>query len=337
MSLLGFFGFDDNVPEPGGTALAINTNAGRLGGGAVSAPYTGKQIINVASHASGVIGFAIQGQAMGNVDQGFRLYEGSFATLHLSVGSNGTHWVVRNGAGAVIITTTVPSVINTWYFLELKYTIHDTTGFVELKINGVVAGSFSGDTRNGGAVGAIGSFALYALQAGAGNSTYLDDMYILDSADGTATQGAPFNDYLGDVRVETVEPSGNGDSTQWTGSDGNSVDNYQLVDEDLTSTTDYVAASVAAKKDLYPFADVNASSTVLAHQAVAYAAKSDAGVAPAASLITKGDGGTERTEVSLAGLSTSYLLFNGPLRFTDPDGDPITTARLNAMQVGLAT
>src|SRR5437764_673985 len=52
---------------------------------------------------------------------------------------------------------------------------------------------------------------------------YLDDLYVCDAT------GTTNNTFLGDVRVHTLVPSGNGTDSGLTGSDGNQVNNYQLV------------------------------------------------------------------------------------------------------------
>ena len=61
-----------------------------------------------------------------------------------------------------------------------------------------------------------------------------DDLYICD---GTTVPGEPVNDFLGDVRVDTLYPNGNGNSSQWVGQDANSTDNYLNVDDTLLPTT----------------------------------------------------------------------------------------------------
>ena len=74
---------------------------------------------------------------------------------------------------------------------------------------------------------------------------YFDDIYI-DSAVGEASPAS-----LPMLKFYYVSPNGNGNYSQWTGSDGNSVDNYQLVDEIPPSTSDFVESKATDEYDSY--------------------------------------------------------------------------------------
>lgn len=135
----------------------------------------------------------------------------------------------------------------------------------------------------------------------------------------------------------TLLPDAGGDSDPsdgFVGSDGNSVDNYLLVDEANANTTDYVAASTTGLKDLYQMADIPTTDLPLAWATMTYAAKSDAGTPPTFRSLTKGDGGTELDESAIT-LTTSYVRYAGAIHTTDPDGDALTATAINGMQVGV--
>ena len=84
-----------------------------------------------------------------------------------------------------------------------------------------------------------------------------DDVYLVDTS-------APNGDFLGDVRVAYLAPNGNGASSQFVGSDLNSVDNYLLVDEvPANDDTDYVQSDVLNNIDTYALADLPANAGVV--------------------------------------------------------------------------
>lgn len=193
------------------------------------------------------------------------------ATPHVDfrIGPAGTIQTTRNGT--VLGTGTIVLSLDTWYYLEFKVTISDTVGVVVTKVNGITDLNLSAqDTRN------AGNASANVIQLGNGNAAStgrVDDFYACDG-----TGGAPANDFLGDVRVEALFPNGNGNSSQLVGSDGNSVDNYLLVDETAPATADYVESSTVGDKDTYPYTNLTSTAgTVYGVQVLPYAAKTDAG------------------------------------------------------------
>ena len=75
-------------------------------------------------------------------------------------------------------------VTNTWYYIEIQVKLHDTTGFVIVKINNTtVLSATNVDTKNGGTKTVYDSF-----RVGAGGSTTnhnWDDLYITMGAGAT--------------------------------------------------------------------------------------------------------------------------------------------------------
>lgn len=333
MALMGFHGFDDGVASPGvsggspGSATAARTGAGGMALGGT----TFMTVTPGGSASTIIVGMACWFAALPTgAIRSFEFREGT--TVHCGVGFDASgHLTIYNAAGSVVATSTAALSAQVWYYLEFKAVINDTTGSVEIQDGngGTIVSASSLDTKNGG-TGVVSVFAWRKANS-SGTSDRYDDMYILDT-----TGSAPYNTYLGDVAVRTLLPSGNGSNSDWTGSDGNSTDNYLLVDEVTSSSTDYVAASAAGKTDLYQMADIPTTDLPLATQTLVYAAKSDAGVPPVMKPITKGDGGTVLEESAIT-LSTTYQVFAGAIRTTDPDGDALTATNINGIQVGVRT
>jgi len=332
MAVLKMYCFEDTIGEVGlaGTNNITTANP-RVGVASLALAGTAFNTLAVGASPSTIIvggpwygsGFA----AVRNIE--FR--EG--ATVHCGVGVDATgHVTVYGAAGTVIATSGTILTSNAWTDIEIKVVIHDTTGSVEVKVDGTVltwatGGATNVDTKNGG-TGVVDTIGVRKPNS-SGATWYIDCFYMVDT-----TGSAPLNTYLGDVAVRLQLPDGNGDSSDWVGSDGNSVNNYQQVDELPSSSTDYNGTSATAKTDLYTFQDVPSTDVVLATQVVVYAAKSDAGTPPVMKPITKGDGGTVVEESAIT-LSTTYQQFEGAIRTTDPDGDALTPTNVGGMQIGV--
>lgn len=267
---------------------------------------------------------------------------GEAGVTHLGMGLDATnHLIVRlAGSGAILLTSAFAWDAN-WHYVELKMVIADGTGgSIQLRIDAGLTEdqTVSGiDTRNGGS-GYIDRMT-FGNSSYSGTTTYttiIDDLYILDSVDQSIAQpGSPANnDFLGDIRVQALFPSGNGATSNLVGSDGNSTDNYLLVDETAPNTTDYVESATVGNKDTYAYGDLTAlSGTVFAIQLLPYAAKTDAG-SRQIKTITRDPGSTTEQDGPAQTLSTTYQYLSD-IRGADPTGAAWTVASVNADEFGV--
>ena len=171
---------------------------------------------------------------------------------------------VRRGDnnGTILGTTTTALSASTWTYIEIKVTIDNTAGVVELRFNGSGTPDLnltSQDTQNGGA-----AYADAIRIHGSNINVDWDDMYI-DTAN-----------FQGDCYVATLSPDGAGASTQFTPSTGS---NWQNVDElPADGDTTYNASSTAAHKDRFTHSNLPANAdTVAGVQVSSRARKTDAG------------------------------------------------------------
>lgn len=255
------------------------------------------------------------------------LMDSSTYQVYLTLDGAG-HLQVKNGSGTVLGTGSTVLSVGTVYYFELKVTINNSTGVVALRINGVSELSLtSQDTQNSGNATADG----IRMGFGGGGNTHLDyydDLYVLDG-----TGSAPTNDFLGDCRVESILPSGNGNSSQLVGSDGNSTDNYLLVDETAPDgDTTYVESSTVSNKDTYAYGNVTPTTgTVFGVQVLPYAQKTDGGARSIASIAR-----LSGTEVDSADktLSSSYG-YLPDIRETKPGGGTWSISDVNSAEFGV--
>lgn len=182
------------------------------------------------------------------------------ATAHSSLSFNTTNSAValyRGSVGGTLLDTSDPYMnVGVWNHLEMKLKVADAGGLFEVRLNGNTTPivSFSGDTRSGGTDGLIDLISIALV----GGGWIIDDLHVLNE------QGSKNNDYLGDRRIYPINPNGNGNYSQLTGSDGNSTDNYQQVDEGYTiNNSDYNGSATVDQIDTYAYENLPAGLGVI--------------------------------------------------------------------------
>lgn len=341
MALLFFDGFDHSgtswpahttkyTTAPGAPLLVtspVRTGTGALhlfGGGT----FLTKAGYAIASGTTAVLGVAFQ--KTGNVASLSTLFgwrEG--ATTHVGVGMTaaGVLFVYRGTTATILVTGTTVLADNTWYYLEFKATVHDTTGSYALRIDGApeVSGS-SADTRNG-LTGVISEFFLNSSQA-ASPSFYYDDLYVCDGT------GAIRNDFLGPVKVETLYPQTDavaaGSHAGLTPSTG--TDHGALVDEVPPSSSDYNGSPTVGAMDTYHYPSPALTGAVLGIQTNLYVFKSDAAVRQVCAVVRAG--GVDHDGASVAPGTTST--YRSEVRAQNPTtGVDWTLANLATIEAGM--
>ncbi len=184
-------------------------------------------------------------------------------TRNFQFNRNGT---LVGSAGATTLSTA------TWYWIEVYFTISNSIslGQCQLYINGVqeINLAATSDTQNGGSAQAD----RWSI-AGAAFWTYLIDDLCVYSMDTTTTPT-----FIGDFRVQTLYPDGNGNYSQFTGSDGNSTNNYLLVDDTTTGDSDYVEDATVSDRDSYTYGALSGTiGTIKGVQIVSQMKTDDAG------------------------------------------------------------
>lgn len=290
MAILWMDGFDTYTTVadvlmryPGVSGLSfLSTTGGRFGGGCIGSsnnnsnigygymgpatiPHTTTAIIAGGAHliATNTNSYCCLG--LGNT------LGGSSGINELTLFFDyGVFRLYRGGSSGTLLATTTNVYANgVYHHIEAKAVIADSGGSCEIRINGVTAINYSGDTRQS-VTGTAGIDRVGFTSSGTSTASGAwDDIYVLD------TTGSFANDFLGDVRINTLAPTSDS-SVQFTRSTGAS--NYLCVDEGrYNSDTDYVESSTVGHTDKYGYADLAAGvTTVHGVQAVCWAKKTDA-------------------------------------------------------------
>jgi hypothetical protein len=156
----------------------------------------------------------------------------------------------------------------------------------------------------------------------------LDDLYVNDDSG-----SAPENTYFGEAFVvESITPGGNGASSQWMGSDGDQVNNFQLVDDTGNDDTDYVKSGTLNNIDTYAMGDLtNTSGTVIGISHYFVAKKDDVATRKIASTIRTNSTNYVGSDKTMTGTYVTYV----ERRTLNPDtGLRFTIAEVNALEVG---
>lgn len=253
MALLFMDSFDDGlidggykgyggVPPSGGD---ISTTYGRNGKGVRIGDQTNDYLYRATGSTDDtlILGFAGYVETLTNGDVMLRFEDGATVQVQFRFYTDGSISAFRggtllgnSGAGKFLE--------DTWQYYEFKVKFANTGGTVDVRVNGVSVLSLSSqDTQD-----TANAYATNWRLAGASGyleNLYVDDLYLADST------GTVNTDFLGDVKVETLLPNGNGNSSGMTGSDSNQTDNYLLVDDNPVVTTDYVESATEGHKDTY--------------------------------------------------------------------------------------
>lgn len=150
--------------------------------------------------------------------------------------------------------------------------------------------------------------AIYVEAADATFDIIVGDMTVNDD------QGSFFNTLPGNYKLAYLRPNGNGDNSAWAGSDGNSTDNYLLVDETTpNSATDYVQSNTSGQIDEYiiedPPSEMGSSDTINAFcVGVQAAVDVTTSADPDITLRVKDSGGNLSESASLDCNSSTYQI-----------------------------
>lgn len=283
-------------------------------------------------HATLIIGCALRWEGSfsgdGDTPKGlFRLYGdvGTTAHLNLALTSAGAIRVrLASGTGSTLGTSADGVLsIDTWHLVAFKATLHDSTGAIDVEVDGVNVLSVSGiDTKNGGTASVFDTAEWGG--GGVSSTVRIRDMFLFNGA------GAENNDFPPDVRVTGLLPDGDLTPEEWTHSTGTA--SAALIDENPPNgDTDYIESDVEGEITRVSFADLtDTTHTVLGVQTSVYARKDDAGDRSLRAAIfsdaTAGNGGDHV-------LSTSFSTYVDCFDL-DPDGNVAwTPTSVNAAAV----
>ncbi len=234
------------VYNEGSTKIAVCV--GRLGGYGIYINWDTTVYFspgNLTTNATMIVGFAFKiSGAINNNSQFLGLYDGANRGVNFRIRTDGEINVYRYDT--LLGTTSGANIgVGAWRYIEVKVVSHDTTGSVVVKVDRDTKLSLTNIDTKVSTNEYHTTFRFTGVAGGSGSSraVRIDDLYCLDGS------GSANNNFLGNVRVDTIRPDAAGDSTQLTPSAGS---NYECVDEEVCDDdSTYVESATDTHKDLY--------------------------------------------------------------------------------------
>ena len=237
--------------------IAISTSYGRYGSGGMkpsggsNGGYVGKNL-PAANTGYGFFGTAVYVPNMG--PSGFSLLHGvcnpaitSARDISSYILSDGSLGIGTDGGGAItLLAQTAPGLVvaGAFQYLETGIKVHSVSGEVIIRLDGIEVLSYTGNTRRASGVDEFRQVRIF-LNSGVAGEQWFDDFYYCDDT------GAKNNDFLGDVRIQTIYSNALGDISDWTrtgaASDILAVNEHPAIDDD----TGYLSAAVVGDQFLH--------------------------------------------------------------------------------------
>jgi hypothetical protein len=220
-----------------------------------------------------------------------QVYRGASGGASMGGGASGTNVLLGQSGQALSA--------GQWYYLEFKATIHDTTGSVEVRVNGSLWISVPNVDTKQTANATANVFSIAGRGESASAFFYYDDLYL---ADGVVGDGV--TDFLGPQKVVTVvAQAGNGTHTGWTPSTG--TDHGELVnDATPNGDTDYVMSSTVGARESYNFPALGVIGLVNGVQTVNWLRNTEAGARMINAFVRSGI--TDYDHATNIGIDTTY-------------------------------
>jgi len=285
-----------------------------------------------ASSTTGTWGFAVKYDSLANAPWALGGFGDNGTTqVAIMITNGGTLRVVTGANGAVLATDTQVIPSGQWQYVEFKSTIHNTTGTVDVWLNNVNRISLTNVNTRGGTTNNSFNGITYGCIVSLANGTfYLDDIYVCDTAAGLGSSSP-----IGDLRVSTQMPNGNGGHSQFTRTGGTASGNFTAVDETNPEDADtsYVATNGVGNIDTYTIPAL--AATVTAVKGIQFnliARKDDSGNRALAAV--QRSGGSDFASAQLPNLTASYNDYITTSEVSYATGIAWTVSEVNASEFG---
>lgn len=256
-------------------------------------------------------------------------YNGSTELLRLSITDTGRLYVSDSNGSTLAVGS---QVLNSsqWYLLEMRVKIDDApNGVFNLYIDAVEDIDFTGDTKTTAYTTVDTLYYRAGASLGGGHYMGVDDLALND------TTGGVDDSWCGDGVIIKVTPNGNGTTNDWHGSDGDSIDNYALVDDfpsDGDTTYSYHNGADSGVQDQYALSDYNGTDKTILRIYPEARIRKTAAAAHTVKLGTLASGGADAMSAAM-NLTTSYARYVGNEQKVNPvDSNPWEEADIDALE-----
>jgi hypothetical protein len=209
---------------------------------------------------------------------------------------------------------------STWMYIEIKYIVDKFNGLIEIRLNGNLYSSWTGDTDPRSTGNISKPYIHYAYV----NGTIHDDIYLLNT-DGSN----PWNDYLGPIRIDQVLPTSDGTYSEFNST---STPSWDVVNSaSISDTAGYLYTSDINKKSTFNKSsiglDIIAFQSIVSSKTINYSNLYYTPIIRSSdNVILEGSDSVPYNDWTI-----SYSIFT-----TSTDGvTPINTAIFNNLEIGV--
>lgn len=301
--------------------ITLGTSYGRNGTNGVR--LDGSISITLGQQATRTIGFAYrQDRLPGNGNIVYLMDTGTNQVC-LQIRGDGT-WAIINGQGTTIATTTNAIQANIFYYIEFSATIHTSSGSITLKVNGNTWATVSGVRTNGTNNNWSNQVYFTNSISGYGTVISIDDFY--SRSDST---------FCGDVRVESLLPTSNGNTNAWSRGGTDSGSNWsQVNDNPPNDDTNYIYTGSTGTVDEYVYPNLSTTAgTVYGLMTVPVMRNDAAGNVAVASVYRSG--GTDYFSSGQTVGATTYNAYMDIQGQNPATSSAWTVSSVNAAQFGI--
>jgi hypothetical protein len=331
MTLLFIDGFDhygaaqlSDKYEGVGSSTQLSSSYSRFAGGQGWRSYgTGYMLRKTlpANKTTVYVGFAWYRDNNSSLNGGtwgiLRFIDESLVTQMLLRPNTSGSFSVICGDGTILGSSAEAVFVNyKWHYIEMKVTISDTVGVVEVRLNGTeIINLTSQDTKNGS------DYIKNVQFDGLSPNQYhwWDDIYIDDAQ------------FHGDCRIRTFTPDADGNSSDFTRSTGSN--DYECVDESISNEdTDYISSNTLNHKSIFGIT-TGSLGTVEGIQLNNHCKLDEAGTRKITPIIRSN--GTDYSGTETEAIAANYIFYSD-IWETDPDDSGAwTQTKLEAAEFGL--
>lgn len=269
-----------------------------------------------------VIGFGLYLGADPGTGNLFGWYKGSTGIVSLKFDGSGRLQVCSGWGGTAYFTGAQALSSGTWYYVELYFKMADSGGAIELRVDGVSQGTYSGDTKPGSDA-TIDKLRFYGPS---GANSYIDDIMINTISPDLA------GSWPNGAKIVLLKPNGDGSTKQWTPSAGS--DHYAVVDEVPPSGTDYLQSATPGQVDELDIENLPAEALSIAAIQVDMWGLKGSTSPPTQVKLGVRIGGTNYMS-SAKDLGLSQGLVSHILNVDPSDSNPFTPSDVNSLQMVL--
>lgn len=326
----------------GSRGVKFDTGFGITGQGALS------KNLPAANSSFGFFGNAFQipvmpGAGYMNVHAVYTPTSGSAMHICSMIGSDGSvaigYCTINNFSfSTTVLASSAPGLVaaGAWRSFETKFKIANSDGSVVCRLDGAIVVSFTGDTCGRGDGSGAGITQATSqdftnvkvggrLDAPSGNFMFIDDFWYCDDT------GAINNNFLGDMRIQTIYSDGLGDAGDWART-GAASDILAVNEHPTINDASYLSASTVGHKFLHNLDGLSPAPGTIAGVAVNHRVyKDDGGARQLKALVKTGSTiGNGTTYTTPSGATNIQSMFE-----TSPDtGNAFTSAEIASMQAG---